>query len=513
MDFKTLAYEIKNHTAGVAFGIPGSGATLSLIDELEKIDYPFYLTHFEGSASLIAATVGKLSGKPGISLSIKGPGLVNALPGIATAFFESMPLIHITEAYPSSSPVYQAHKKLHHEKLVSSCSKAISMVNKPYGECISNISSIATSDEPGPVVLELVASEEQKILTQYNKLTEDKIRDIISLINTSSRPILILGTVALKLNLSDILNTISIPVFTTTSAKGIIDETLEHSAGVFTGAGGFHTPEAHIVKNADLVIGVGLIPKEFLVVKSFGCKSINLIDYLPEGIDGFAFDVLSSSACIHEVLNIIANKSWGIEELIEIKNILFNSALNGFLPGIIFQETQRQFNYNIRAVFDTGSFCTIGEHIWLSKNNNSSLLSGNGRYMGSGIPMALGAAMFDKSIPTVAFVGDGGIGMYLADVKLAVKEKLPLLIVLLSDGAFASIRTRAIKDGITQKPLFMDGRSWVSVFEAFGIESKKALNIEEYVTIISSWAHNLGPMFLEVNFDKDRYEEMVHGIR
>jgi acetolactate synthase-1/2/3 large subunit len=79
-------------------------------------------------------------------------------------------------------------------------------------------------------------------------------------------------------------------------------------------------------------------------------------------------------------------------------------------------------------------------------------------------------------VPTVLVTGDGGVAMYLAEAKLAAQHKLPLLIVLMTDNAFGSIRTRAIKDGLTQKPLVMDGKSWVGIFDSLGIPGTRAEN-------------------------------------
>jgi acetolactate synthase-1/2/3 large subunit len=133
--------------------------------------------------------------------------------------------------------------------------------------------------------------------------------------------------------------------------------------------------------------------------------------------------------------------------------------------------------------------------------------------MGTGLPMAIGAALHDPSVPTVMVAGDGGIAMYLAEVKLAVQHKLPLLIVLMTDNAFGSVRTRAIKDGLTQKPLIMDGKSWVPVFEALGIPGTRAENADAVTEALSDWMPSSGPAFIEIPFEPDAYEAMIDSIR
>ena len=87
-----LAQEIAERKVNHIFGIPGSGASLFLLDALEKYDVRFHLTHFEGSGAIMAGAIGKLSGQRGVAISIKGPGLTNMLPGLAACALESFPI-------------------------------------------------------------------------------------------------------------------------------------------------------------------------------------------------------------------------------------------------------------------------------------------------------------------------------------------------------------------------------------------------------------------------------------
>ena len=108
----SLSEEIEKNNIKACFGIPGSGLTLSLIDVLEKKGIPFYLNQFEGSGSLMASTFGKVNNSVGLSLSIKGPGLANSVPGIAASWFESFPLIHLTESHNYASSFSFSHKRI-----------------------------------------------------------------------------------------------------------------------------------------------------------------------------------------------------------------------------------------------------------------------------------------------------------------------------------------------------------------------------------------------------------------
>lgn len=502
-----LKNEIKN-----AFGIPGGGPTLSLIDAMEKKGIEFHLTHFEGSGVLMASTIGRLTGKAGLSLSIKGPGLTNSIPGISASWFESFPVVHLTEATPKNAPASQAHKRMNQHDLVREITKGIFDVPKSE-KGLNEIFDFAISEEPGPVVMELLETQNDSVSVLEPEVHEINSSNISKLISNSKSPIVIAGSLAIRKGWDKYLNLLNIPVFSTVAAKGVVNEHLNHSAGVYTGVGLGLTPEAHLFNKSDLIICLGVTARELLGVKPFPCKSILISAVKTTGIEGFSFDYYADINNIEEIFNELQVKEWGIENLIEIKSKLENIITNDFLPGQVFDYIQNFFKGELRAVFDTGYFCTIAEHIWHAKNSNLCLLSGQGRYMGTCLPMAIGASIHDNSLPTIAFLGDGSIGMYLSELKLAVKNKLPLLIVLMTDSGFGSIRTRAIKDGLSQKSILMDGNSWIKCINSFNIPSERVISIHELVRALHQWKPAEGPAFLEIAFDAEKYESMVFNIR
>ena len=509
-----LADEIAGHGVPMLFGIPGSGASLMLIDALEKHGIPFHLTHFEGAGALMAATVGHLSGRAGVSVSIKGPGLANALPGITAACFESYPLVHIAEAFTPDAPLSQAHKRLDHDALARPITKAARYFGSAGG--FPALAHLALAEEPGPVLMNLAPREvvvEQKLPEAEVPAGED-VGAAVELVGRSRSPVVIAGTAAIRAGLGPVLAALSCPVFSTAAAKGVLDEAAPHAAGVYTGVGLALTPEFGLLPNADLVVGIGLTAKEVLAAKAFRCAYLAIDAAESPGSDAFSPAVRIGIGAAPAVCEALAAKpAWGIDELRRIQTRLRARMAERFLPGAVFDAIARRFERRVRLVMDTGYFCTIGEHVWQSSDPSLCLLSGQGRYMGTGIPMALGAALYDGKHPTVAVLGDGGVGMYLAEVKLAVRHKLPLLIVLMTDNAFGSIRTRAIQDHLTQIPLTMDGRSWVPTFESFGLASLRAASLDAVERALASWKPAEGPAFLEVPFDPDAYEAMVKDIR
>ncbi len=518
-DLYRLAEDITESGVKRVFGIPGSGPSLTLIDYLERHNVEFCLTHFEGTAVIIAGTIGRLSGVTGVSISIKGPGLANMVPGLASCFFESMPVVAITEAYSPDVPHFKAHKRLDHKKLTSAVVKESRFLSDK-GLDFKLLAEQAQAEIPGPVHLD-VSSPSVKTDSPANGLdplspktfNETKFFGILS---SSTKPVIIAGTLAVRKGWSEWLNKLSVPVFSVAAAKGVVDETLHHSAGVYTGAGLELIPEFSILPESDLVICLGLRHKEVLNVKPFHCASINIDPLGDSHSNGFKFDyaIEGTQKQMEEVYSIVAEKEWGLDILeqclLEMRNRML-SAL--FLPAHAYIIIEQHFTHKARIVLDTGDFCTVGEHMWRVPRADWHISSSQGRYMGTGMPMAIGAALYDNEVPTVAFIGDGGIGMFISDIKIAVQRRLPLLIILMSDGYFGSIRSRAIADGLTQKPLTISKPSWLKVFEGFGVESVQAESAEKLDSIISNWKPSEGPLFIQIPFDPEKYLKMAEHIR
>ena len=513
-----LASQIATRDIHHIFGIPGSGPSLFLLNALEKLGVQFHLTHFEGSAALMAGAIGKLSGRSGVAISIKGPGLANMMPGLAACSLDTFPVVSISEAYLPGTPPENAHKRLDHDKLLAPIAKFQCGLSLK-GPHFAQVAQRAESEVPGVVHLNIAATPHPE--DAWNGEAEIKKNDDApwakaeKLLRQSKQPVIIAGTLATRSPWHQRLNALSLPVFSTAAAKGAVDENLPHAAGVFTGAGGPLAPEKTIVPQADLIIGIGLRHNEVLGVKPFDCHSIQLDPVGEEYSFGFKFDstIEGSLLQIKALLAELAEKEWGLD-IVDVLRQRLNEkfAAATFLPATAYRYMANHFRNKARLVLDTGDFCTIAEHAWAVAQPDLYLACGQGRYMGVSIPLGIGAAIYDPGIPTVIFTGDGGIGMFISEIKLAVQHQLPLLVVLMSDSHLGTIRGSALKKGFSQHATVIFHPFWVNVFAGFGVPAARAEKVDQIEKALASW-NQKGPLFLEIPFDADAYQHMTDGIR
>ena len=275
IDLSFVSEEILSRRIKHVFGIPGGGTSLELLDKLITGNVNFHATHFEGSAAIMGGVVGKLSGVAGVAVSIKGPGFANMLSGLSFCSLECLPIVGIVEAYGVDAPISAAHKRMSHKELSMGVVKDRFDLTET-GTGVSHAFSLATVEIPGPVLLELAETANSSTMCgQSNSIVSTPTEDLSSYIDASRSPIIIAGSLCVRENLSKQLETLNIPVFSTVSAKGVVNELMSHSAGIFTGVGLELTPEFELISKADLVIGIGLRNTEVLAATPFDCPSIN----------------------------------------------------------------------------------------------------------------------------------------------------------------------------------------------------------------------------------------------
>jgi len=505
--------------AGVAsaFGVPGGGEILALITALEEQGVAFHGTVHEGAAAIMAAAFARQSGRVGCALSIRGPGLVNMLPGFLVARTEGWPLITISEAYgPGDSPS-RMHKRLDQAAITATLAKASTSLGEP-AATIAALAARATEEIPGPVHLDLSAATAAppwpSRAEEPAARAEGGSAPATALAN-ARRPVVIAGSVATRAVWGLRLSRLRVPVFTTVAAKGVVDETSDHAAGIFTGDGGPRAPETGILSQADVVVGLGLRPAEILGVRPFPAPLILLDVVRAPGVEGWApaaANESASTAAIEETLDVLEDREWGRDHLKEARRVLGDALRTGeWLPAAVFDGV-RDAVRGARLVVDTGLFCTVAEHLWEAGDWRGFLGSANGRHMGTALPMALGAALADTRRPVVCAVGDGGWA-HASELRIAVSKRLPLVLLFLSDGRYGSLAAAPAARRANPDVLAPPGGSWTRIMEGLGWQACDVDSPSALSRALRAWDPSSGPLFLEARFDPARYVRMTEGIR
>ena len=143
--------------AGVrwVFGIP-SGPVLPLIEALRRSTIEFVLTTSETSAGFMAATVGHLTGVPGVCVATVGPGATNLATGVGAAWLDRAPVLAVTCNVGSAWLGRRIQMRIDHCALFRPLTKASRVLTpETLDRSVLDALQLATAEPPGPVHLDL----------------------------------------------------------------------------------------------------------------------------------------------------------------------------------------------------------------------------------------------------------------------------------------------------------------------------------------------------------------------
>ena len=492
-------------------GVTGSGFSLRLIDALLRRDVTYLPACHEGAAAIMAGAYAHVTGALAGVVTIKGPGLANLVPGQVSNAYETWPVVSLSEAYASSRGG-RAHKWLDQRRIMAGVVKGYGTFGDP-DETVAAAVREARAEVPGPVHLDVPSRPEGawEDSSHVQAQPEDDVR-ALSQLRRATKPVVILGSAAARRGWTASTQW-KCPVFTTFAAKGAVDETDPSAAGVYTGEGGVCAPETSLLAAADVVIGIGLRNTEVLTPRSFACPFINFDDAPASLAEGFPeARVLPGAAGVrvHETLDSL--RAWGQEEVAAARRIVIDRLTrDGWVPASVLLTLQQGLP-DARLVVDTGLFCTAVEHVWRASRVTDVLASANGRFMGTAIPMAIGAALAHADRAVVCVVGDGGLPPAIAEFRTCVTRGLPVLLVLMTDGRYGSVLGPPGSRGLAEVAATIPDPSWAAIMERFGCPALRTVNPTEIDEALQRW-NRTSPMFLEVPFDPSVYARSIDEVR
>jgi acetolactate synthase-1/2/3 large subunit len=508
-----LAELLAHQGIALAFGVTGSGLSWSLASSLERRNVPFVPVAHEASGAFMAGAVFRSTGKLAAALSIKGPGLANMIPGITYNCLEGNAAVTISEAYGAEVPRFKRHKRIDHSHLLKSIVKGACTLNR-IDDHLPMLLSMAISEVPGPVHVDLhndaVAAP---VSAPRRRTAESGSDDLLRAVEAAARPIVVAGSLASRRPWGKRLASLRVPVFTTAATKGLINERLANSAGVFTGDGKQLAPETELFPLADLIVGLGLRNTEVLSPRSYDCPMV-LVDEIDDGLgDGFsAVHHVVWADLPDRVCDCLDLKQWGTDLIARSRRRLLDALTQTtWSPAVCFAALN-EIGFDYAMVLDTGLFCTVGEHMWMAGSDRPFLGSGNARFMGASIPSAIGLSLANPGLPVLCVTGDGGIRPYVAELKIAIEDRLPLCVVLMTDGRYGSIAAAQRDRSASRRAVEICNPSWRQAIEGMGCEARQVSSLTNFEAAITGWSRG-EPLFLEAPFNPRQYAELTKDLR
>jgi acetolactate synthase-1/2/3 large subunit len=512
-------------------GMPGGGSNLDLVDAAGRAGLPFVLSHTETAGALIACAQAELSGHPGACLATIGPGVASLVNGAAHASLDRVPLLLLTDAMPAAGREIHQHQRVEHGALFTPVTKARwTLSAEGSAEQITSALALSIAEPRGPVHIDLapdvsrlaVSSIANQILhppkDKDSPALEDRVRELLS---AARRPIVIAGLGVRDQRDADAIRALcerhNVPALVTYKAKGVIPDEHPLFAGVFT-LGALERP---VVENADLIIGVGLDPVEFLP-RAWDYRapvvSLSRWEYgrsqmpIAASIIG---DLVVSIGAIGSALP--ESNDWKSAEVrahaLRQRDAMRIAAPAGWSPSSAVETAARALGPEIQVTVDAGAHMFPIMALWPARRPHQVLISNGLSTMGFALPSAIGAALLNRSNHVVALTGDGGLLMCLAELGTAARERLKVITIVFSDRSLSLIRIKQEKMGYAPVGMSLDGVDWLAAAKTFGLPAWRAHNDDGMTHALDEAMKTDGPSLVEAVIDSSTYPETMRALR
>jgi acetolactate synthase I/II/III large subunit len=510
------------------FGVPGGGSSLALIDAARQYGVEFVLCRGETSAALMAAVSGEITGNSHIILTGIAPGAASATNGVAYASLEHAPLTIITDARDADGS-NNIHQSMDQQGLFRPITKSSLVVDEKTSLAdIEDLVDISLTAPTGPVHMDLSTRVAGSPVSAPDPVPHPPAhpvpdcRPLARALSTARKPVLVVGLEArsdkITTSLLNLAEALQCPVLTTYKAKGVFDEDHVLFVGHFTGA----QAEAETLNQADLIIGFGLDPVEIIPGPWSYTADLVMINtsanHNPPApatseITG-RLDEIADTLVAH--LSSV-NSQWELPTISGLhENMAARLALppgNGFTTDTVVSLTQSAFPNSSRACVDAGAHMFSVMALWKAHRPHDVLKSNGLSTMGFALPAGIAASLVDPARPVVAFTGDGGLMMCLAELSTAVGLGCNLTIIVLNDGALSLIdikqqRLQQPSSGV-RYPLV----DFKSCAEGLGCPAWRADDRETFSTALDSALATKGPALIDARIDASGYASQLEALR
>ncbi|MGF1769578.1 acetolactate synthase 3 large subunit [Enterovibrio makurazakiensis] len=460
------------------FGYPG-GSVLDIYDALhEKSDIEHVLVRHEQAAVHMADGYARATGEVGVVLVTSGPGATNAITGIATAYYDSVPMVVLSgqvmsnlignDAFQECDMVGISRPVVKHSFLVKNTEDIPTVIKKAF--------YLASTGRPGPVVVDLPKDmlnpankypyeyPESISMRSYNPTTtghKGQIKRGLKALLEAKKPVLYVGGGAIISECGEqiktLADTLNIPVISTLMGLGAYPSTGDKALGML----GMHgTYEANMtMHNSDLIFGIGVRFDDRTtnnVEKYCPNAKIMHIDIDPSSISKtVSVDIPivgSADAVLNTMLKILteqggtndaaALEAWwsNINVWRDRKCLAYETNNDRIKPQQAVEAVYKLTNGDAYVASDVGQHQMFAALYYPFDKPRRWINSGGLGTMGFGLPAAMGVKFALPDAEVICVTGDGSIQMNIQELSTALQYDIPVKIINLNNRFLGMVK-------------------------------------------------------------------------
>jgi acetolactate synthase-1/2/3 large subunit len=519
------------------FGYPG-GANLPIYQHLHEFpNLKHILVRHEQGAAHMADGYARASGKPGVVFATSGPGALNLVTGLCTAYMDSVPMVAITgqvvstqvgrDAFQESDVIGATSSVTKHSYLVTRIDQLPRVIHEAF--------HIATTGRPGPVLIDICKDVQQAEAARVAPAPVDlpgyRLNGHVDLAGArraaralagAERPVILAGHGVIlghaERELHELAEAAATPVGTTLLGIGAfpVKHPLSLHMTGFMGTGW----NLKAVQNADVLMMVGMRVDDRVTAR--------LADFAPKvktfihiDIDGsemgknvrphieLVADAKQALAAMRPHVGTVDEHrgrwltqidAWREEHPLRYKRS------NGQLqPQDVLIDMYRRANSEAIVVADVGQNQIWAALWWNYDRPGLFINSGGAGTMGFALPAALGAKFARPDVPVWCVAGEGGFVMTAQELSVAVEHQLDVKIVLLNNFSLGMVRQFQddFYGGVRSQVDLTHMPDFVKLSEAYGLPARRVERFEDISPAFDAAEKTRGPFLIDFRIDPE----------
>jgi acetolactate synthase I/II/III large subunit len=504
---------LENEGVSVVFGLPGE-ENIHFVQALASSNIRYVLTRHEQAASFMAEMYGRVTGRAAVVSATLGPGAINMQLGVADATTNSTPMVAISAQVGQDREYKESHQYVDLVSMFAPITRWAAGVPTAHAipEMFRKAFKLAETERPAAVYLavpeHIDADEADYDLTPLPRNVvraeapaAGQVTRAVEIVRNARRPVVLAGHGAARGDATKALvrfsDELGIQVANTFHGKGVMPDDHPNSIGTL----GFmrHDYVNFGFDNADVVIAVGYELQEFdpVRINPQADKKIIHIHRFPAEVDmhysvdvGIIGDISASLSALTDGL---AGRRFDRGADIPGSGLLADEFARGqqdsrypLSPQRLVADTRAALGRNDVVLVDTGATKMWMARLYPTYERNTCLVSNGLSTMSFALPGALGVKLARPESKVLAVVGDGAFLMNSQEIETAVRERIPLVVLIWEDGGYGLIEWKMDLELGQHYYVKFGNPDIVTYAESFGAKGYRINSAEELLPTLKA---------------------------
>ncbi len=478
------------------FGLPGEENILFTDAVSRSSSIRYVLVRHEQAASFMAEIYGRITGQAGVCSSTLGPGAINLLLGTADATTNSTPVVAISAQVGLNRIYKESHQSVDLVSMFDPVTKWSALVPNPAAvpEMMRKAFKLAQTERPGAVYLAVPEDVESMAVPaalvplavnvpRPDEPSQSQIDRAVQVLLSAQRPVVLAGHGAARAGAGEALirfsERLGLPVATTFHGKGVFPDDHPNALGA---VGFMHHDYVNFgFDEADVIISVGYELQEFdpIRINPDGDKRILHLSRFPAEVDNHYTVEVGVQADLGRTLDALSKATGRRFDRAtsgeRIRSLLAGELARGaaddsfpLIPQRIVADTRAALERHDIVLADTGAVKMWMARLYPTYEPNTCLLSNGLSTMAFSVPGAIGAKLARPQSRVLAAVGDGAFLMNSQEIETALRERVPIAILVWVDDAYGLIKWKMEMELGHSTAIGFTNPDFVAYAESFG---------------------------------------------